>query len=146
MAAATMSVPSRVRPAGIRSVEFDAAALRSITAAAADGLDVAFRDGPGLVLDVRPRPAVGAVLRVRGANGVLSVDSLATPLAVAAVLLAMHDATGVRPRCLFPWPRHHWVTVVFGVTGTAVQVREILRRSEPDTRRRPVVQVGEFPR
>jgi len=59
------------------------------------------------------------------------------------VLLALHDATGVRPRCRFPWPRHHRLTIVLGLTGTAAQVREILRRSEPDPRQRPLLQVGD---
>lgn len=143
MTAGQMSVLSRVRPAGITSVEFDAAARRLIAAAGGSGLDIAYRNGSGLVLDVRPRPTIGTVLRVRGAGGILSVDSTATPLAVAAVLLALHDTTGARPRCRFPWPRHHRLTVILGVTGTAAQVREILRRSEPDPRRRPIVQVGE---
>jgi hypothetical protein len=138
-----MSVLSRVRPARIASVAFDASACRLITAAAGDGLDVAYRHGPGLVLDVRPRASVGSVLRVGGAGGVLSIDSTTTPFAVATVLLALHDATGIRPRCRFPWPRHHWLTIVFGLTGVAVQVREILQRTEPDPRRRPIVQVGD---
>jgi len=143
MAAVQMSVSSRVRPARIASVEFDAAARRLITAAVADGFDIAYRHGPGLILDVRPRPTIGTALRVRGTGAALSVDSTATPFAVAAVLLALHDATGVRPRCRFPWPRHHRLTIVLGLTGTAAQVREILRRSEPDPRQRPLLQVGD---
>jgi hypothetical protein len=59
------------------------------------------------------------------------------------VLLAVADATGVRPRCRFPWPRQHWLTIIFGLTGPAAQVREILRRAEPDPHRRPVVRVGD---
>jgi len=64
MTVVQMSVPSRVRPAPIASVEFDAAARQLITAAARDGLETAYR--PGLVLDVRPRSTAGTVLRVRG--------------------------------------------------------------------------------
>ena len=144
MTAVRMSVPSRVHPARIASVEFDAAACRLITAAARDGLDIAYRQGPGLVLDVRPRATVGAVLPVRGAGGLLTTDSTATPFAVATVLLALRDATGVRPRCRFPWPRRHRLTVIFGLTGTAAQVRELLRRTEPDPARRPIVHVGDI--
>jgi hypothetical protein len=143
MNAVRMSVPCRVRPGHTTSVEFDTAARLLIAAATGDGFDIAYRTGPGLVLDVRPRRSAGAVLRVCGNGTALSVDSTATPMAVAAVLLALRDATDVRPQCRFPWPPHHWLTVVMGLTGTAAQTREVLHRSEPDPRRRPVVRVGD---
>jgi len=143
MTTVQVSVPCRVGPGRIASVEFDAPARRLITAAVGDGLEIGYRHGPGLILDVRPRPTGGTALRVGGAAGALSVDSLANPFAVAVVLFALYDATGVRPLCRFPWPRHHRLTVLLGLTGTAAQVRAILQRNEPAPQRRPIVQIGD---
>jgi hypothetical protein len=134
---------SRVRPAHDARVEFDAEARRLITAAADGGIDIAYRHGTGLVLDVHPRACAGHVMRVRGAGGTLSVDNMAVPYAVAAVLLAIRDATGLLPRCRFPWPADHRMSVIFGLTGLPAQVRQVLRRSEPDPGGRPVVQVSD---
>lgn len=108
------SVPIRLQPARIVRVEFDPAACRLITAALGhgEGLDIAYQHGLGLLLDVRPQTSVGATLRVGGVGAVLWVNSGAIPYAIAAVLLGLRDATGVRPRCQFPWPRHHWLAVV----------------------------------
>jgi hypothetical protein len=137
------SVASRVRPARIERVEFDPAACRLIADATRDVLDVAYGTGPGLRLDVRPARSLAGTLTVRGDGGGLCVESPAMPYAVAAVLLALRDTTGVRPRCRFPWPRHHRLTMVLGLTGPAAAVREVLRRSEPDPRRRPAVYVSD---
>lgn len=143
MTTVRMSVPCRVRPGHITRVEFDPAAAHLVTAATGNRLDIDYHNGPGLILDVRPRPSRGHVLLVRGAGTLMSVDSTATPHTIAAVLLALHDATGIRPQCRFPWPQHHRLTVMMGLTGTAAQVREVLRRSEPDPQRRPYVHVGD---
>jgi hypothetical protein len=143
MTAVHLSVPSRIRPGRIHSVEFDAAACHLITASAGDRLDVAYQRGSGLTLDVRRCATTGAVLRVHGTGAGLSVDSNTPPFAIAAVLLALRDATGTRPRCLFPWPQHHRRTVMFGLTGTPALVREVLLRNEPDPRLRPVIQIGD---
>jgi len=139
------STPIRLRPARIVHVEFDPGACRLITAAlgGGDGLHLAYPHGPGLLLDVRPQTSVETTLRVRAAGTALCVDSRAIPYAIAAVLLGLRDATGVRPVCRFRWPRHHRLAVVFGITGRAAQVRDVLRHSEPDPHRRPVIQVGE---
>ena len=143
MTAMGTSIASRVRPARIERVEFDPAACRLIAEATRDVLDVAYGTGPGLRLDVRPAPSLVRTLTVRGEGGGLSVESPAVPYAVAAVLLALRDATGVRPRCRFPWPRHRLLTIALGLTGPAAAVREILRRSESDPRRRPAVYVSD---
>lgn len=141
MTAAHISVPSRVRPARIRTVEFDAAAGRLITITGGYSLNIGYRCGSGLPLDVRLQATDGTVLRVRGAGTALSVDSTAIPYAIAAVLLALGDLSGARPRCLFAWPRHHRLTAVLGLSGAPAQVRNILRISEPDPGKRPGVRV-----
>jgi hypothetical protein len=141
MSAVHVSVPSRIRPGRIRSVDFDSAACRLIASSAGDRLDLAYQRGPGLILDVHPVATTGAVLLVQGTAAGLNVESAAAPYAIAAVLLALRDFAGLIPRCLFPWPHHDRLAVVLGLTGTPAQVRQVLRRSEPDPRLRPRVQV-----
>lgn len=85
-------------------------------------------------------------IEVKG-HRVLRVRSPAVPNAIAAILLALRDATGVRPHCFFAWsedsPLHLLLRyLILGQGDTPVMVREIIRRTEPVPELRPTIHVG----
>lgn len=104
-----------------------------------------------LEVDVVDPSQFNRVLTVRGHNidgfSVLRVESPAVPNAIAAILIALRDTTGVRPHCYFEWAEgnpigHLFRYLILGRGDTAPVVREILREVEKDVTRRPAIHVG----
>jgi hypothetical protein len=104
-----------------------------------------------LEIDVIDPSAFSNVLTVRGVridgNRILRAESPAAPNAIAAILLALRDATGVRPHCYFEWAEgdpltHMFRYLILGRGDTAPVVREIVRKCEPEAARRPGIHVG----
>ncbi|MEV0157812.1 amino acid transporter [Micromonospora sp. NPDC050686] len=104
-----------------------------------------------LEIDISDPSQFSEVLRVHGVEAggyrILRASSPAAPNAIAAILLALRDATGVRPHCHFEWsegnPIAHLLRyLILGRGDTPPVVREIIRKSEPDPTRRPGIHVG----
>ncbi len=108
---------------------------------------------PVLFLEVYVRDASDFtnVLQVRGVevahHRVLKVEATAVPNGIAALLLHLRDMTGRRPSVYFNWGEGNPVIQLFryvlsGHGDEAAVTHEILRRVEPDAKRRPAVYAG----
>jgi hypothetical protein len=84
---------------------------------------------------------------VGGSLRVMSLAASSVANALAALLLEIRDRAGVIPHVYFGWTEGNPLAQVlrfllFGQGEVAPVTREVLRRAEPDRRRRPRVHVG----
>ena len=112
------------------------------------------REGNFIFLEVEPEDVSefsDTVLEVTGhdvdGHHVLRCKSLAVPNAIAAVLLHLRDKTKKIPHVYFGWTEGHPIIytfkyIFFGEGETATLTREIIRSSESNEFKRPLVHVA----
>lgn len=82
-----------------------------------------------------------------GPYQILRAEGSAVPNTIAALLLHIRDQTGRLPHAYFGWIEGNPIQyllrfILFGEGDIAVVTREVLRKAEPDPRRRPAIHVG----
>ena len=84
---------------------------------------------------------------LHGQYRVMTMQASSVPNALAALVIAIRDETGVIPHLYFEWTEGNPSSqllqfLLFGHGEVAPVTREVLRRAEPDPARRPRVHVG----
>jgi len=108
---------------------------------------------PVLFLEVTVRDAseFATKLHVRGKKvgpyAILRVNGPSIPNTIAAVLLELRDRTGLQPHVYFGWVEGNPIKylarfILFGEGDVAPVTHEILRKAEPNAKRRPAIHVG----
>lgn len=129
-------------PSNYAGKEFDQRGMNPVPGEA----DIMF-----LEIDVIDPSDFREVLYVRGIEvdgyRILRASSPAIPNAIAAILIAIRDGSGVRPHAYFEWSegnpvKHLMSYLILGRGDTAPVVREILRESVKDPSQRPGIHVG----
>jgi hypothetical protein len=82
-----------------------------------------------------------------GQHCILRAQGASIPNTIAAVLLEIRDVTGKRPHVYFGWTEGNPLKylarfILFGEGDIAPVTHEVLRRAEPDPKKRPLIHVG----
>ena len=104
-----------------------------------------------LEIEVSDASEFAETIQVKGVQvgpyRILHARSAAVPNAIAAILLEIRNRTGKIPHAYFGWVEGNPVQyllrfLLFGEGDTAVVTREVLRRAEKISTRRPAIHVG----
>jgi hypothetical protein len=104
-----------------------------------------------LEISIRDASEFAPTMLVRGEkigrHRVLAAESASVPNAIAGILLAIRDQTGMHPHVYFGWAEGNPLKylarfILFGEGDIAPLTHEVLRKAEPDPLERPSIHVG----